>query len=287
MFNYCIDQFDFGEHIRIFETRLAKSLDKHTHDFIEIAYIRQGEVWHTINNRKSLLKKGDFVIIDYGTAHSFDLSADSPVDIINCLFTPNLIDMSLKDCRSMKQLLNNYLITYDCIIKDDKKLIFHDSSEEILNILKKIKSEYMNKYNGYLQLIRSNLIEIIIVSMRKYQAANSMNSNDSNYDAINLIERYISGNYNKNISLNEIAGKLNLSANYVSHFFKKNTGITISDYIQKARINNACRLLLNTDYKVSEISHIVGYNDYKFFNEIFRKHINSSPLQYKKMNRLI
>lgn len=286
MFNYQTDLFDFGEHVMIFETHFSKSFDKHTHDFIEIAYITQGEVWHLINNQKNLLKKGDYVIIDYGAAHSFEVINNSTVNIINCLFTPNLIDMSLKDCRSMKQLLNNYLITYDCIISDENKLVFHDDTGDIFSILEKVKNEYRFKKNGYIQLIRSGLVEIIIRSMRKYQEANSLSTDSSSFDDIKIIENFINSNYDKNISLDELASKLNLSANYISHFFKKNTGITISNYIQKARINHACRLLLNTKYKVSEISHMVGYNDYKFFNEIFKKHIKASPLQYKKNYRI-
>lgn len=255
LFTYQKNIFSFGENILAFETNLSKSLEKHTHDFIEIAYILQGEVWHTINGQKNFLKKGDYVVVDFNTIHSFDIIDKKTLRIMNCVFTPDLIDTSLKACRNIRQLLNNYLITFDCMISDENKLNFQDENNDILDLLKKIENEYNNKKNGYIQIIRSNLIEIIIKTMRKYQKMeNSKNNSNQSVDNIYILKKYIDSNYTKNSSLDKLAEELNLSKNYISHYFKKSTGITISHYIQKARIANACRLLINTNYKVSKFA---------------------------------
>lgn len=286
LFIYQKNVFEFGESIQAYEIAVTDSLENHTHDFIEIVYMLQGEVWHTINGQKLFFKEGDYVIIDFNTIHSFDIIGKNPIRVINCLFTPDLIDQALQGCRSIKQLLNHYLITFDCMIENNKPLNFHDDDCDILDLLKNIENEYANKDHGYVQIIRSNLVEAIIKTMRKYVTKN--NSKDVNYKSdenLHFLKKYIESNYAKTISLKSLADELNLSTNYISHYFKKCTGITFSSYIQKARISNACRLLTNTNYRVGEISTMVGYNDCKFFTEIFKKAMTASPLQYRKMNR--
>jgi YesN/AraC family two-component response regulator len=57
--------------------------------------------------------------------------------------------------------------------------------------------------------------------------------------------------------------------------------MTFSSYLQKVRINNACRLLANTNNKIEEIAHFVGYSDTKFFNSIFKKVLGSTPREYR------
>ena len=285
LFNYESDCFEFGEYILITEVELQESLSEHSHDFLELAYIKSGKAWHIMNNEKSLIRQGDYVIVDYGVTHSFELMDGEPIEIVNCLFTPESIDISLKNCKGLNQVLNNYLITYVYYLNKDRSVFkFHDEKEEILHLIDKIKNELTGKTQGYMQIIRAYIIEIIIITMRKYQEINKQNLIYKKNDDIQFIIKFIEDNYEKQILVADLAQKLNLSMSYISRLFKKNTGHTISDHIQQVRVNHACRLLCNTNKKVSEIAFIVGYSDYKFFNEIFKKIAQNSPLQYKKIH---
>jgi len=58
--------------------------------------------------------------------------------------------------------------------------------------------------------------------------------------------------------------------------------VTVSEYIQKIRIEEACNLLRNSNYKVILIAQMVGYKDIKHFNEIFKKITGMTPSSYKK-----
>jgi YesN/AraC family two-component response regulator len=89
-------------------------------------------------------------------------------------------------------------------------------------------------------------------------------------------------NYSSDIKLEDLATRAFLSPNYFSKLFKDCTSITISDYIQKLRIEEACNLLKNTDKKIIDISGEVGYKDIKFFNQIFKKIIGKTPSDYRK-----
>ena len=109
------------------------------------------------------------------------------------------------------------------------------------------------------------------------------------YTIANVIEQ-IHQNYAKNLMLKDIADEFNYSLPYLSKLFKDKTMLTFQLYLQKTRINEACRLLANTDEKVQTIAKMVGYSDIIFFSKLFKKYNGVTPKQFrqqmKKTNEL-
>ena len=68
----------------------------HTHGFLEIAYVKSGKAEHILNGKKSMIKKGDFLILDYDAVHSYKNIKKEKLEILNCLFHPEFIDKTLK-----------------------------------------------------------------------------------------------------------------------------------------------------------------------------------------------
>lgn len=97
---------------------------------------------------------------------------------------------------------------------------------------------------------------------------------------------YISQNYNMDISLEEISHKYHFHPSYFSTLFKSIAGIGFSEYMQKVRIDEAKRLILNTNKKMSEVALCVGYRDAAYFNKTFKKEIGISPNKYKRIQML-
>jgi YesN/AraC family two-component response regulator len=69
---------------------------------------------------------------------------------------------------------------------------------------------------------------------------------------------------------------------HVSTLFKKEVGVTFQEYVQSVRIKESCRLLINTDQKVADIATKVGYSNIKFFNEVFKRHMEMTPRDFRK-----
>ena len=88
--------------------------------------------------------------------------------------------------------------------------------------------------------------------------------------------------YNTDIKLEDVAIKSFISKNYFSKLFKEVTGTNFSDYIQKLRIDEACSLLKSTDMKVTDIAFQTGFNDIKFFYDVFKKITGKTPGDYRK-----
>jgi two-component system response regulator YesN len=92
---------------------------------------------------------------------------------------------------------------------------------------------------------------------------------------------YIQENYDKKISLKDVAESLNLSKNYLCSIFKKETGDNMSHYINKLRIDKAKMLLHKKDRKIKEIYEEVGYSNQQYFSKVFKKLTGMTVLEYK------
>ena len=93
---------------------------------------------------------------------------------------------------------------------------------------------------------------------------------------------YIKLNYSEKISIKEIADQLYLSPNYLSELFKKHTGKTISEYLTEYRLEKACQLLDHAEYRVGDVSGMVGIHDGRYFSNMFKKKYGMTPTEYRK-----
>jgi two-component system response regulator YesN len=93
--------------------------------------------------------------------------------------------------------------------------------------------------------------------------------------------RYIKENHQKNIILDEIAQNCHLSRFHFSHLFKKEVGVSVMDYLNKIRIDQAVFYLETTDLSVQEIANQVGFKDANYFSRLFKKHIHHTPTEYR------
>ena len=110
--------------------------------------------------------------------------------------------------------------------------------------------------------------------------------NSVNYSLpVRLACEYIDKNYQEDINLNKISNYVSLSKNYFCNIFKKETGITIWDYLIRIRMEEAKRMLLETEQKTYEISERVGYDDPSYFGRLFKKYTGFTPIEFRDSSR--
>ncbi len=93
---------------------------------------------------------------------------------------------------------------------------------------------------------------------------------------------YFNEHYSENISIDEYAQNNHVSVSWFIRNFKQYTGFTPMQYILSKRLYNAEMLLQNTDYNVTEIAEIIGYDNPLYFSRIFKKAKGISPSEYRK-----
>lgn len=97
--------------------------------------------------------------------------------------------------------------------------------------------------------------------------------------AQSLIHEY----YNQGINLDEIAAKLNITADYLGKQFKKEIGETFNTYARNYRINKVKTLLLGTELKIYQIAELTGYSDSKYMSKVFKETTGYLPNDYRKL----
>lgn len=92
--------------------------------------------------------------------------------------------------------------------------------------------------------------------------------------------RYISQNFSRNLTLDEVADHVHLNPAYFSTLFKQSTGSSFKEYLNMVRIEESKRLLSNTDYSIIDISLATGFEDQSYFSKVFKKYTGLTPKQY-------
>lgn len=265
----------------IFDIHICKtsSAYAHRHNYFELAYVLSGSAVHWLDGNERLITEGDYMIIDYDANHNYVKNGDD-FELINCLFLSEFIDKTLKNRRNFNDIVNNYMIKLNNSVVNisPANCIFSDSDGYVGELLKRCLWEFGKKQSGYEEIIRSKLIEIIILTMRKNE-----NSHPVSLDPLcEYIVKYTSENMMQKDILKSISKEVNFSISYLSRKFKENMGISFTEYVQKLRIDQSMCLLGNTDKRITEVAELCGYSDMKFFNSIFKKNVGMTPRAFRQ-----
>ena len=143
------------------------------------------------------------------------------------------------------------------------------SYDQLLGLFKNVR--------GMLTQLKKSIIEQI-----------AMKPDNKLENVKNEIFRNILGDVNdhflQDISINSLSQKYFINTSYLCQLFKKELGMTFTEYISSLRIHYACRLLTNSGFSVHEISEKCGYRDYFYFTRVFKRLTGKTPSQYREEN---
>lgn len=253
----------------------------HTHEFIEFVYIASGKGWHSIKGTRYNVHKGCFLFVNFGQEHEMEATEDTvyynilfkPEFFINsgsALVSDNAFEIMMISCfEEFRELAG-------------EKSIIQFRGEDILKadmLAETLYREYDSKIPGWETIIKCSAMILLTMALREMtQHFGNKTKSRITSEVLDYIEKH----YNEKLSLSELAKKSLYQPSYFSMMFRECYGMTITDYIQKKRIENACRLLRETDLSVDEIGRRIGYNDDVRFYRYFKKLCGSTPNAYRK-----
>lgn len=106
------------------------------------------------------------------------------------------------------------------------------------------------------------------------------NEDHRNHRLVAKAKKYIMEHYAGDLNLNEIANALSISPGYFSTIFKQYTGVGFTDYVTEIKIEQAKKLLRETDYKIYEISNMLNYQNAYYFSKVFKKVTGMTPSEF-------
>ncbi len=147
-----------------------------------------------------------------------------------------------------------------------------------------INDIFSTEIDGYKSIYQKKNVEQIIswITLLRDRLCKYMEKRKKNYtnNTINHVKKYINEHLEEKLSLNEIASIYNISPSYLSALFKKYCSIGFSEYITQMKINKAKELLLKENYKVYEVSDMLGFESAFYFSKVFKKVTGYSPKEY-------
>lgn len=111
----------------------------------------------------------------------------------------------------------------------------------------------------------------------------SAKASEKSMGAVEAAKAYIQNNYSRDISLDEVSQKVNISPYYFSKIFKEDVGEGFVEYLTGIRMEKAKELLTTTEYSMKEICSMVGYADPNYFSRSFKKKVGVTPTEYKQL----
>lgn len=255
------------------------AFSKHMHSTIELYYFTHGTCCMDIGNQTISCQEGDFVLIPPEVIHSLYLTSEEPCIFKHVhFFTEILSQIQLKNITEHPtDIISALTFCYTLYHKTshDKKL--YDFMSEIISEFH--KKTIFSKINCNLYLIQL-LFYILESSEKDFTKYTPSHSIQNLYISKTLA--YIKQHYNTKFQISDIADTLNISTRYLSKIFYKHMNMTLLNYINVYRMNQAIELMQNTDLSLTEISHQIGMNDSQHFSKLFRSTIGSPPFQYRK-----
>jgi len=122
----------------------------------------------------------------------------------------------------------------------------------------------------------TNLLNFILLELIEQNSSKSKNV------YVNEILKIVDENITKKLTLQDISNELNLSKEYISSIFKKETNRTLTNYINEQKMTAAKEFVVNSDIPLVEISQILGYENYNYFSRLFKKQFENTPINMRK-----
>lgn len=169
-------------------------------------------------------------------------------------------------------------------IADDMRVINTGTSLEYTRIMKQMILELQRRQADYQEML-TLLLRQLLISIHRQITTEKRIKNVYLDTEMEAAVQYFNDHYNTEINIEEYAASRGMSVSWFIRNFKQYTHTTPMQYIVSIRVTNAQVLLETTDYNVTEIGNIVGYDNPLYFSRIFKKQKGVSPSEYRTQSK--
>jgi len=263
----------------------------HNHPELELIYIITGEGTFSIGNTSKQISGGTMIMIGCNVPHMFKFEANryydyatkfgkssKPLQLLTLHFNPK----KLGD--SFMMLPENKLMN-DLLSKAKQGLIINENSHPIvINFIRLIEnSPNYEQLPILLQLLNKLAENDQIINITSNTEKKIFNNIDEN--RLTKIYLYTMDNFYKDIKLKEIAGIIHMVPNAFCYYFKSRTERTYFEFLMEVRVENACKMIRETNENINSICHASGFSNVSNFNKYFKLATGYNPRSYRKKFR--
>lgn len=231
----------------------------------QLLYVASGKAHFYINEEDVVVTAGSMVLYPPKQVMHYEYFGKDKPEVYWVHFTGG----------DVKNILRHYDIPLD------KNVFYSGNSSTYGYLFKEMINELQNCNVGYQELLAMYLRQIFLLIQRSRKDRPAVVSTYIQ-EEMDYARKYFNEHYNEAINIEEYALSRGMSVSWFLRNFKQVTGKSPMQYILTIRMNNAVSLLETTDYNITEISTIIGYENPLYFSRIFTKQKGVSPATYRK-----
>ncbi|MDB5121168.1 MAG: AraC family transcriptional regulator [Sphingobacteriales bacterium] len=255
--------------------------DWHYHPECELLYIKRSSGTCLIGDFIGHFQSGDTILFGSNLPHTFrheyeyiekrDETAGESVVILFMRETFGSAFLNLPEIKEIVKLLN--IANLGLKLQGETRKLVAEIADKMLNVSPSKRLIYLL---SALEIIATTK-EYTILSSNGF--TNGCNTSDG--DRMKVIFDYTFNNYHNKITLEEVATLLKMAKHSFCRYFRSKTKKTYVQFLMEVRIGHACRLLVEEDLNVAEVSYSCGYNNISHLYHQFKAITSKKPLEYK------
>lgn len=235
----------------------------HLHESIELVYVEKGSTEINIEGKTHIIQSNSVAIVFPFQIHSYKDNDDNASGYIMFCSPSELLGLK-------KEISNSFPV--DPIIKN--------VDEDIKTLINKITNECCDNANqkftdeickGYALALFGKVVPLLTLQ----------SINNTNLTTTQILLNYCYKNFKEPLTLEQLSKELNINKFYISHIFNNKLNMGFTDYLAVLRVNEAKKLLKQTETSITNIAYDVGFSTIRSFNRRFKEFCGITPKEYR------
>jgi len=248
----------------------------HRHDFFEVLYLQKGSGYHVIDGNKYEIKPPCVFFMSPGQAHKLELSNDIEGYIF--IFTADFYLLNRRNQNSLIEFPFFYTIHQD---NPPLQLASNADVQFLETLFRQSITEAKQAGNSKMEMLRSLLDLILTTCAARYQSNEHLFQKAKGLIMVKQFFHLLEENHTQNLPISRYAEMIGVTPNHLTQTVKLLTGKTSSQMIKAKQLLEIKRLLIHTNFSVSEIAGQLNFEDQSYFTKFFKRETGITPLQFR------
>ena len=247
----------------------------HFHEDIEMCTVTKGKMAYSVNGKTVMLHEGDTIFINSNQIHYSMCIDDVGARYIIFIAHPGILNASVAvEMQAIRPITDN---------KDLPYLRFRDIDEMTESVYQLMYSLLPIRHCAF--EVTKQFYQIWDLVMKRSEIIGVLGPEgapDARMQTFKNMMHYISNNYQRTLTLEEIAGSANISKSLCNLLFKQYVGESPINYLMHFRARKVAEYLRSSNLSMSEIANLSGFSGVSYMSETFKKSFECTPREYRK-----
>ena len=256
---------------------------RHTHTFLELAYVWSGRCVQWIEGERLAMREGDICLMDPQIEHAVEACGEGDI-VVNLVMPQRFFDYAFLSRMGGQSILSKFLLNAVTAQRGSRHFLYFPTGggERAAWLMDAVMTEYYGREPGWREALDNYLRLLFTEMLRSFGAGEAQEQTGAVQEVLAYME-----NHYRDCTLSQTAAHFSFHPVYLTTLLKEKTGRSFMEHLQSQRFHIACYLLLHTDMKIAAVAEEIGYSNLDFFYRKFRALEGCTPREYRERNRQV